>query len=386
MVLLVLLLSGSMSPTPAAAAQEVMSIGGFVTISKQLSAAIAAQQQHNPDLQSVRIQLYSTAAGAAVKVAEGDCSPNGYYFVPVDHAGSYTVRVHGPQGWVFQPQELSISCDSSSCNGGADVDFEVTGVELSGHMQAGPVASSCKANTAPSFAGGCLSPSSSPGSPAVTLQAAATAAVVQQALCAVGACLLGGVERCNGCMPIRVMQVVWAHSITHTVQTVTLSHTQNTQPSGERTLTQDFYPGMPVLTPGSPVPCQLLPLPCYPVCPHSHRLALLPTLVATLPPATGITVSAQQAAGRKDRPRTATTSDVGTFSVGPLLPGDYVISASHPHWQLDPASLTHHLSLDSPQLAAPFSVLGFSLSGTVTARSGPVAGIQVRGQQGFVCV
>lgn len=161
-----------------------------MTISKQLSAAIAAQQQHSPDLQSVQIQLYSTAGGAAVKVAEGDCSPNGYYFVPVDRAGSYTVRVHGPQGWVFQPQELSISCDSSSCNSGADVNFEVTGVELSGHMQAGPVASSCKANTAPSFAGECVPvPLPLP----CTLQAAA-AGCTASAVCSAGATrLLGAV-------------------------------------------------------------------------------------------------------------------------------------------------------------------------------------------------
>jgi hypothetical protein len=148
-LLAVLLLSSCSKQTPAAA-QEVMSIGGFITISKQLSAAIAAQGQSSPDLQAVRIQLYSTAG---VKVAEGDCSPNGYYFVPVDNAGSYTVRVHGPQGWVFKPQELSIACDSSSCNGGQDVNFEVAGVELSGHLQAGPVATSCRANSPPSFAG-----------------------------------------------------------------------------------------------------------------------------------------------------------------------------------------------------------------------------------------
>jgi len=121
-----------------------------VTVSAKLSEAISAQGRNSPDLQAVRIQLFSTSG---VKVAEGDCSPNGYYFVPVDNPGSYNVRVHGPQGWVFEPQQLSISCDSNSCNGGDDVNFAVTGVELSGHLQAGPVASSCKANTPPSFAG-----------------------------------------------------------------------------------------------------------------------------------------------------------------------------------------------------------------------------------------
>jgi hypothetical protein len=172
-----LLLLWALQHQPAAvAAQEVISIGGFVTVSKQLSAAIAAQSQSDPDLQAVHIQLYSPAG---VKVAEGDCSPNGYYFVPVDKPGSYAVRVHGPQGWVFEPQQLSISCDSSSCNSGQDVNFEVSGVELSGHLQPGPVASTCKANTPPSFAGAWCSVGS--------VQCLGTSTLVKPPSCA-GAC------------------------------------------------------------------------------------------------------------------------------------------------------------------------------------------------------
>jgi hypothetical protein len=91
---------------------------------------------------------------------------------------------------------------------------------------------------------------------------------------------------------------------------------------------------------------------------------------------TGITVSAK-ASGSKNSPLTATASEVGTYSVGPLLPAEYVITASHPHWQLDPVSMTHKLSLDSPQLTAPFRILGYRITGAVTSRSGPVAGIQV---------
>lgn len=73
---------------------------------------------------------------------------------------------------------------------------------------------------------------------------------------------------------------------------------------------------------------------------------------------------------------------MGTYSVGPLLPGDYIITASHQHWQLEPVSMTHSLSLDSPQLTSPFSIMGYRVTGTVTSRSGPVAGIQVRARLG----
>lgn len=99
-----------------------------------------------------------------------------------------------------------------------------------------------------------------------------------------------------------------------------------------------------------------------------------------LPP--GITVSVKPAnAAAKGRPHTASVSGT-TFSVGPVVPGDYVISAHHPHWQLEPASATHSLGLSTPQLAAPFTVMGYRVSGSVTSKSGPVAGIQVGGMCG----
>jgi hypothetical protein len=70
-------------------------------------------------------------------------------------SSSYSVRVHGPPGWVFTPAAATISCDARGCNGGADVNFELSGVTLTGRIQPGPQASSCKAarSSQPSFAG-----------------------------------------------------------------------------------------------------------------------------------------------------------------------------------------------------------------------------------------
>lgn len=133
-----------------AAAQEVVSVGGFVSVSATMSAALAATSQPAPDVSAVRVELFDSAG---IKAAEGDCSPNGYYFVPIDKEGSYNIRVHGPQGWVFAPQQLAISCDAGGCNGGTDVNFELVGLQLSGHVQAGSRASSCKATGPPSFSG-----------------------------------------------------------------------------------------------------------------------------------------------------------------------------------------------------------------------------------------
>lgn len=64
--------------------------------------------------------------------------------VPVE-AGSYKVRVRAQPGWVFSPQEVQISCSSQACNSGEDVNFELTGFELSGHVEAAAAAASCKA-------------------------------------------------------------------------------------------------------------------------------------------------------------------------------------------------------------------------------------------------
>jgi hypothetical protein len=55
------------------------------------------------------------------------------------------VRVRAQPGWVFKPQEVQISCSSESCNDGNDVNFELVGFELSGHVEAAPAAPSCKA-------------------------------------------------------------------------------------------------------------------------------------------------------------------------------------------------------------------------------------------------
>jgi hypothetical protein len=55
------------------------------------------------------------------------------------------VRVRAQPGWVFTPPEVQITCNSQSCNGGEDVNFQLSGFELSGHVEAAPAAVSCKA-------------------------------------------------------------------------------------------------------------------------------------------------------------------------------------------------------------------------------------------------
>jgi len=215
-------------------------VGGFVTTSPQLSAALRTHDLAAPDLSAVRIELFNPSG---IKQSEGDCSPNGYYFVPVD-SGTYTVRVKAPPGWVFTPEVVKITCDQEQCNAGADVNFELTGVELSGRIEPGPSAASCRVSGA-------------------------------------------SVQPLNGI-------------------SITVKATDSKE-----------------------------------------------------------TVAAVQ------------LKDSNTFNTGPLLPGKYVVTATHPEWQLGPSRISHTLSLDSPQLSKPFQVSGYLLTGSVTSSSGPVAGIQV---------
>lgn len=146
-------------------------------------------------------------------------------------------------GWLFTPSEVQITCDQQQCNNGDDVNFELTGLQLSGHVAPGPTSASCKAATAK-------------------------------------------------------------------------------------------YDGIAI----------------------------------TARPA-GVD-GASTIAGR------AVVRD-SSFTLGPLLPASYVLTATHPEWDIQPTKVTHKLDLDSTQILTPLKVAGYHLSGSVTSKSGPVAGIQV---------
>lgn len=127
---------------------------------------------------------------------------------------------------------------------------------------------------------------------------------------------------------------------------------------------------------------------CGPVCiAHclnacQHKLtsfsALHPPLFSTAASYSGIAIAVRPADSSATAAATATAhvSD-SSFLTGPLLPGKYIISASHPDWKLEPAQMTHTLGPGTTQLSKSFAVTGYTVSGSVTSRSGPVAGVQV---------
>jgi hypothetical protein len=64
----------------ATAQPDVISCGGFVSVSAQVQAHLKDVGVGSLDLSSVQVQLLSPQG---LKKSEGDCSPNGYYFVSV---------------------------------------------------------------------------------------------------------------------------------------------------------------------------------------------------------------------------------------------------------------------------------------------------------------
>jgi hypothetical protein len=82
MTLPLLLLAIWLLPNAATAQSDVISCGGFVSVSAQMQAALKEVGVDSLDLSLVQVQLLSPQG---VKKSEGDCSPNGYYFVSVKH-------------------------------------------------------------------------------------------------------------------------------------------------------------------------------------------------------------------------------------------------------------------------------------------------------------
>jgi hypothetical protein len=141
LVLCVLQLAVS-AAAAAAADIDIPGVQGFISVSDQFAG-------ESVDLSQLRVEVLN-AQGA--RLFEGAASPNGYYFVPTE-PGQYVVRVSSQDGWSFIPEQVQISCGQGPCNSGADVNFQLAGLSLSGHVEATAVADGCNANGGPQLLG-----------------------------------------------------------------------------------------------------------------------------------------------------------------------------------------------------------------------------------------
>ena len=114
--LLVALLSQS------AAAGDVIGCGGFIKASRVL------------DFSRINVELYSKSGSLKY---ETECAPNnGYFFIPVYEQGTYTIKVAPPLGWQFSPSEVVVDIDgeTDACSTNTDINFNFDGFGVVGRV------------------------------------------------------------------------------------------------------------------------------------------------------------------------------------------------------------------------------------------------------------
>lgn len=66
-----------------------------------------------------------------------DCAPNnGYYFIPLYDFGDYVLRIEAPDGWLFDPMEISFNFDGENdiCSTQVDINFVFKGFSIFGKV------------------------------------------------------------------------------------------------------------------------------------------------------------------------------------------------------------------------------------------------------------
>jgi hypothetical protein len=123
----------------AAAADSILGCGGFV----EAGAALAKLRKPSaPKLDYSHITVELRTVAGLVKDST-QCAPNGYYFVPVYDKGTLSVHIRGPEGWTFEPSQVTVTVDENGCNRNEDINFRYTGFTLSGKVLGGVGGPSC---------------------------------------------------------------------------------------------------------------------------------------------------------------------------------------------------------------------------------------------------
>lgn len=81
-----------------------------------------------------RLTVLLTSADGTVRF-ESKIMPTGYYIIPVYDTAKYFIQLRGPEGWRFVPESVPVSITNNLCNGGHDINFELTGFRLSGSVR-----------------------------------------------------------------------------------------------------------------------------------------------------------------------------------------------------------------------------------------------------------
>lgn len=122
-----------------ATADGINGCGGFIEASPSLTRS---RKPSDPKLDYSHIVVELHTIDGLVKDST-QCAPNGYYFIPVYDKGSFIIRLKGPDGWSWAPDQVPVSVDHSGCNGNEDINFRFTGFTISGRVLGAVGAESC---------------------------------------------------------------------------------------------------------------------------------------------------------------------------------------------------------------------------------------------------
>lgn len=136
---LLLCVSIAFSAISTAAADSIYGCGGFVEASPAL---IKSRKPTDTKLDYSHIMVELRTVDGLVK-DRTQCAPNGYYFIPVYDKGSFVIKIKGPEGWSWDPDNASVTVDQNGCNGNADINFRFTGFTISGRVMGAVGGESC---------------------------------------------------------------------------------------------------------------------------------------------------------------------------------------------------------------------------------------------------
>ncbi|PSS14739.1 Nodal modulator 1 like [Actinidia chinensis var. chinensis] len=125
--------------TTHATADLIQGCGGFVEAS---SALIKSRKPTDTKLDYSHITVELRTLDGLVK-DRTQCAPNGYYFIPVYDKGSFVIKIRGPEGWSWDPDQVSAVVDHTGCNANEDINFRFTGFTVSGRVVGAVGGESC---------------------------------------------------------------------------------------------------------------------------------------------------------------------------------------------------------------------------------------------------
>ncbi|KAK2968332.1 hypothetical protein RJ640_021721 [Escallonia rubra] len=126
-----------------ATADSIQGCGGFVEAS---SALIKSRKPTDAKLDYSHITVELRTLDGLVK-DKTQCAPNGYYFIPVYDKGSFMIKIKGPEGWSWDPEQVPVVVDHTGCNANEDINFQFTGFSISGKVVGAVGGESCSHKT-----------------------------------------------------------------------------------------------------------------------------------------------------------------------------------------------------------------------------------------------